>query len=441
VSTVGTGIVRRVAALTVNLTYREVEVVATSDSSDAPTLLVSNHFGGVADALLLIYLSPRFPRIVARDVIWSFGVSRAVMTHIEAIPVHKADDVADPDDARAVNDAMFSECYQALDDGSVVLIFPEGVTQDDPFLAPVKTGAARIVLGARAAGTSGIAIQPVGIHYEDKAAFRSRVLVAFGEPIDLDATMAGMTAAAENSTGRQVVDDLNTLIDRGMRAAAPDYEDWGEAGDLQLAATVALRQAAPESAVDDVPLALSERLGAALARRDAEARDRVRQAVQRYRSSLAGLRMSDYQLAGSASTLPIVGRLAVDLVLMVVLLPYALAGALISAIPYVLTQSTRLIPAAPAVRATVMPLVALVVFVLEWVTVAAVVGAGRGWQLGALVALLVPAFVGATVVVSERAVLAWRSLRRLVGSHRAGGPVTAARHDRAEVLSAVRDAL
>ncbi len=431
--------VRRVAEATARLTYRDIQVVASRRSSDGPVLLVSNHFGGVADAVLLVYLSPRVPRIVARDVIWSVPVAGALMRSIRAIPVHKSDD---PGPGRSTNDAMFSSCYEALAEGSLVLIFPEGVTQDDPNLAPVKTGAARIALGARAAGTTGITIQPVGIHYEDKAAFRSRVVVAFSEPIALDVVVAEAASAAPvDADNRAAVDALNDRVAAGMREAAPDYRDWDEAREMQLAASVALRQAAPDQAVKEVDLALREQLAVRLARREGPQREAVAVASRRYRATLDGLRMSDYQLSGSVSTARILGQLALDGLVTLLLLPYALLGLALGIIPYLLTQATRLIPAAPAVRATVMPLVALVVYLLEWIGLAVAVGASWGWGLGALVALLTPAFVGATVLVAERLVLLWRTARQWVGSRRASRPVAAARSDRAALVDAVRTAL
>jgi hypothetical protein len=68
-----------------------------------------------------------------------------------------------------------------------VLIFPEGISHDQPFLAPLRTGAARIALQARdEAGVRDLRIVPVGLTFERKDAPRSRVLVQVGEPIAVD---------------------------------------------------------------------------------------------------------------------------------------------------------------------------------------------------------------------------------------------------------------
>ncbi len=438
---IGATLVRRAAEMAARLTYRDVELLAHRGLPDGPVLAVSNHFGGAADAVLLIYLSERMPRIVARDMIWRVPVARSVMRSIQGIPVHKAED---PGDGRSANDAMFGSCYDALADGSLVLIFPEGVTQDDPYLAPVKTGAARIALGARAAGVAGITILPVGIHYENKAAFRSRVLVAVGEPIDLDEVAPTLDPAGEpvSADNRTAVTSLTDQIATGMRSVGPDYRDWDQARDLQLAATTVLRhvRAGQASASEDVPMALTEQLGGRLAQRPDPVRLRVREAARQYQTSLDALRLTDYQLASSTRR-ESTRRTVLDAFLTVLLVPYALVGALAVAVPYLLVQGTRLIPAAPAVRATILPIVALLAFLAEWVWLSVSVASRQGAESGAVIALLLPAFVGATVVVAERAVLLWRALRRWVASRRRGLSLRAVRQQRDDLLVAVREAL
>lgn len=143
-----------------NLVYREIEVSHWApDLAEGPVLAVSNHFGGLSDGVLLIDSAPRMPRIVARDVIWRVPLLGTLATAVGMIPVHRA-----ADGARSNNDQMFAAAYRALGEGGMVLIFPEGVTQDVPYMAEVRTGAARMGLGARESGASGIRILPLGVH-------------------------------------------------------------------------------------------------------------------------------------------------------------------------------------------------------------------------------------------------------------------------------------
>jgi 1-acyl-sn-glycerol-3-phosphate acyltransferase len=63
---------KRLLRFIVFFLYESVDVYSPRDSEDAdyPILAVSNHFGGPADPLLLMYAAPRRPRIMARDKIW-----------------------------------------------------------------------------------------------------------------------------------------------------------------------------------------------------------------------------------------------------------------------------------------------------------------------------------------------------------------------------------
>ena len=449
----GASTVRRLAVFGTRLVYREVEVVERGRPTAGPVLAVSSHFGGVADAMLLLALSERFPRIVARDLIWKYPLARSIMRSIGAIPVKRR---ADSGGTVQRNEDMFAACYGALRDDDVVLIFPEGVTQEDPHLAPIRTGAARIALGARASGVRGIQIEPIGIHYEDRAAFRSRVLVAFGEPIDLDAVLPDLLPGQEARGQGQVdaahsegVRALTALIAERMGRVGPRYRDWDQARALHLAATVTLREAgrvahggtppSDDGERDALPLALTERLAARLAARPADALDPVEEAAASYARSLRDLDLEDADVAAPHAR--VTGRVVRDLVLAVVLLPYALIGALIGAVPYLITQVPRLFKLSAPMLSTVVPMVALLAFLGQWAVLT--VRAAVTWSVtyGAVVGVLAPLFVAATVFVAERFALLGRGARRWWVGRRSAGPIARARQERADVLAAVVRAL
>src|SRR6266545_4177748 len=74
----------------------------------------------------------------------------------------------------------------ALRAGGVVLIFPEGRTQPQPILLPLRTGAARLALGLEraAGGPHPVTLLPVGIVFHDPGIFRSAsVQLTIGAPV------------------------------------------------------------------------------------------------------------------------------------------------------------------------------------------------------------------------------------------------------------------
>src|SRR5436190_19868168 len=103
----------------------------------------------------------------------------------EPIPGHRRQDAgSDPSQNRETFDATRA----VLARGGAIAIFPEGTSHSDPKLRPLKTGAARIALGAAAAlpGAVPIQIVPAGLYYRAKRVFRSAALLHFGDPFAVD---------------------------------------------------------------------------------------------------------------------------------------------------------------------------------------------------------------------------------------------------------------
>jgi len=98
------------------------------------------------------------------------------------IPVYRR---TDESDARERNVATFQACYEVLEQGGVIGIFPEGTSQEERRVQRFKTGTARIALEAeeRNRFELGVAVVPVGINFESRGRFRSRVLLSLGDPI------------------------------------------------------------------------------------------------------------------------------------------------------------------------------------------------------------------------------------------------------------------
>lgn len=235
----------------------------------------------------------RRPRFLAQDGIWKVPVAKQLMNYVEAIPVHKS-----REEGRLRNDQMFASCYKALAEGEQLTIFPEGTTTDDPSILRLKTGAARIALGARVNGADGINIMPIGLHYEDKAAFRSRALVNFGPALDLDTNIDRYVEKDEaaDASNRKAVRRLTEDVDRHLCNVAPDFADWREAHHLTTAAEVAIRSFGGDTP-REVPYGGRSRLASRLAAGAAEEKEPLVEAAAVYRTDLDALGLTDRQVA------------------------------------------------------------------------------------------------------------------------------------------------
>lgn len=428
---------RKIAAVASWATFRKVEVyrVDTATSDPGPLMSTSNHFGGFLDPLLTLYALPRRPRFIARDVIWKIPIARQIMNWVGAIPVHKSDDRGP-----GSNDQMFASCYQALEEGNHLLIFPEGITRDEPSIGRVKTGTARIVLGARKSGARGVKVVPVGIHYEDKAALRSRASVVVSRPIDVDQEIDRYVdpGSDEGADNRDAVRALTAHIEERLREAAPDFEDWREAAALTRAAEVTLRAAGQPDR--PVSLAQRERLAGLLAQKDRSVREDITATLSSYEAELEALALAD-QDVDLPTRAGFLRAFAARVFIGLVLLPYAILGLLIHAIPFLIVKAVGLLRLAPAAMASLKPIVAILAFTTTWAVTAFAAYQQWGWTAAWATLLVVPLYGVAAVVLWERLVLGSRVIRSRRRSQISGSIEEVLLGRRRELVTKVVEAL
>jgi glycerol-3-phosphate O-acyltransferase / dihydroxyacetone phosphate acyltransferase len=158
-----------------------------------PVLIVANHPNALVDALLIATAVDRRVLLTAKATLFEHPFLAPLLGIIGVVPLRRAkDEHGTPGDRAAVsrNADAFRMVTDALRRASVVLVFPEGISHDEPSLAPLRSGAARMAMMARDTGARALHVLPIGLVYEEKERPRSQVLVRIGAPIDLDAWYA-----------------------------------------------------------------------------------------------------------------------------------------------------------------------------------------------------------------------------------------------------------
>jgi glycerol-3-phosphate O-acyltransferase / dihydroxyacetone phosphate acyltransferase len=264
-----------------NVSVRHAERVPRGAT---PLLLVVNHPNALVDALLVGWALPRRLTITAKATLFENPALAWFLRVAGVVPLRRASDerrrlsaaaagsTSEPRPDRNVD--AFRAILDRLEHGGAVLIFPEGKSHDDPALAPLRTGPARIALQAVREGRArSLAILPIGLVFERKEAPRSRVLVDVGEPLDVARWTAASGIAASGDVAE--IDALTAEIDRRLRAVTLNYVSADEAARTRgLAGTFA-------SLLDDPrPVGASRALGeeVELERRLTEARRLLEQA-------------------------------------------------------------------------------------------------------------------------------------------------------------------
>ncbi|MEI4272790.1 lysophospholipid acyltransferase family protein [Klenkia sp. LSe6-5] len=155
-------------------------------------LLVANHVS-VLDPLscaMLVYDAGRVPRFLAKHAVFK-GLAGTILRSAGQIPVYRGTSAAQ---------SSMSAAEQALADGEVVIIYPEGSVTRDPDWWPMepRSGAARLALASDAVVVPLAQWGPQRVHdYHEKKLhlrLRTRADYLVGEPVDLDDLRAQVRA-------------------------------------------------------------------------------------------------------------------------------------------------------------------------------------------------------------------------------------------------------
>ena len=226
-----TNLVRFVRFL-MRIFFREVACEGSEHvPSDRGGLLVAWHPNGLIDPALIM---THFPgRIVfgARDGLLRWPLIGWMMRQIDTVPIYRASDnkSMSVEDRRAANQRSLDALADELIKGSYSALFPEGLSHDNPHLSELKSGAARLYYNARERDDSDKppVIVPVGLHYDRKQVFRSRVLVTFHEPMELPPGLDVRPSPDDSEDIRneritKLTDEIQETLVRVVRAT----DDW-----------------------------------------------------------------------------------------------------------------------------------------------------------------------------------------------------------------------
>ena len=259
-------LLRGTAAIALRWYYSDIVVQGAAHvPSRGPLVIIANHPNALIDPLLVGASITRRIRLTAKATLFDHPALAPLLRAVGVVPLRRAKDeprggvpaIITPER----NAFAFQLVTSALRAGEAVLVFPEGISHDDPAIAPLKSGAARMAIQAQAEGVQGIRLLPIGLVFEEKERPGSRVLVRVGESLDLDSWIAarGQTDAAT----------LTDTLEEGLRAVTLNFASAERAERaVRLARTLSALAAAPARVEHprslDAEVALAIRIDAAM---------------------------------------------------------------------------------------------------------------------------------------------------------------------------------
>lgn len=369
-------------------------------------LLVPNHPNALLDPAIVWATAGRDIRFLAKSTLFD-GAFAPILNAAGAIPVYRRIDQG-VDAARNVE--TFAAVQEALAGGDAVCLFPEGVSHSTGRLEPLRTGAARMAIGAEREGIR-VTLIAAGLNFDRKTAFRSRATVLYGRPFsvfDLAAETDGVRLATERITDQ-------------MRRLLVEAEPGGDAAMVarveRLYSAARGRPRSPEERIARQQAIAQgiERLRVADPVRFEETTLRLRRYDQRLRRF--GLR--DRHLDWDVSTGAAAAFAMREGVAALLLVPVAVGGFALFWVPYHVTGLlARRATSERDVAATAKVFVGAGVYAAWLLVIAIAAGMLLGPRAGILAAALIPALAVAGLFAIERenavadTIRAWWFLRR-----------------------------
>ncbi|TVQ92449.1 MAG: hypothetical protein EA393_03325 [Bacteroidetes bacterium] len=176
-------------------------------------IFVSNHQNASMDPLAILTSFTWQPVFLARADIFNKKPIARILRFLKILPVYR---IRDGFDQLSNNQEIFDQTFQVFENGSSIVLFPEGTHSGKKQVQNLKKGVARIAFSYRHNNSkkNEIKIIPIGLNYESYHDPGSQLIINFGEPLSIsayDSAYAENPAKAVNSAVYELKNQLQNL--------------------------------------------------------------------------------------------------------------------------------------------------------------------------------------------------------------------------------------
>lgn len=174
----------------IRLYYREIKVLNRKKLHvNGPCIILANHPNTLMDAWVIGNICKQPIHYMAKATLFDSPFKQRILRSLNMIPINRR---GEGQINGVKNTDSFEACYQLLEAGKTLVIFPEGSSHLERKLRELKTGAARIALEveSRNNGKLGLQIIPLGLNYLQADRFRSDILIQVGNPMEITGYIA-----------------------------------------------------------------------------------------------------------------------------------------------------------------------------------------------------------------------------------------------------------
>jgi glycerol-3-phosphate O-acyltransferase / dihydroxyacetone phosphate acyltransferase len=202
-----------------SITIRNSEAIP----KEGPLLVLANHPSTFLDPIVIASLLDRNVFFLAKGELFKSGFAKWFFPKLNMIPVYRKQD--DPTQM-SKNQDTFKKCFEHLEKGGAILMFPEGISITERKLRPIKTGAARIVLGAEANNDFKLNtnIITIGLNYENPHRFNQQLFVNIDDPIKVE-TYKNEYATDSFKTAESLTEEIRIRLEKLIIAIEDEKTD------------------------------------------------------------------------------------------------------------------------------------------------------------------------------------------------------------------------
>lgn len=171
--------------ITFKIFFRRIDLVGLEKlKSGKPAIIIANHPASFLDAMVLAVFLKRSIHFYVRGDIFAHPLAYKILTMLHMIPIfsreHGVNNLGN-------NKRTFDRGRKLLEEGKLLLIFPEGFSRQSKQLEPFKKGAARVALQTAFEGgkVNDLQIQTVALNYSYHH-LGANLLIRLGDAITIE---------------------------------------------------------------------------------------------------------------------------------------------------------------------------------------------------------------------------------------------------------------
>lgn len=172
-----------VMQITVRVFFRSITIRNKELIPDkGPLMVLVNHPSTFMDPIVVATMLNRKVFFLGKGILFKSKIAAWLLPKFNVIPIYRQKD--DPS-MMDKNKEIFIKCFEHLENSGALLMFPEGTSITERKLRQIKTGAARIALGAEARNNFqlGVNIITIGLNYANPHKFNRDLFINIAKPI------------------------------------------------------------------------------------------------------------------------------------------------------------------------------------------------------------------------------------------------------------------